>query len=207
MRHTKSSVARYVALAIVLAVGPALALAQDRPSDSIKVHGHWVIEVHNRDGSLASRTEFENALVPSSASPFLANLLARNVSVGFWNVTLAANGGPLQPCSISAPLVGGTVVFPCNITEPNNPYFHPHSLNLAVTAPGGALQLSGSVTAENDAPIQVVSTQFVQCAPTINAAASCPSALDGTFTSRLLSQPIPVAAGQIVQVTVTISFS
>ncbi len=78
MRHTKTSVTRYVALAIVLAVVPALALAQDRPSDSIKVHGHWVIEVHNRDGSLASRTEFENALVPSSASPFLAKLLARN---------------------------------------------------------------------------------------------------------------------------------
>jgi hypothetical protein len=31
------------------------------PQEGIKVHGHWVIEVRNPDGKVATRREFENA--------------------------------------------------------------------------------------------------------------------------------------------------
>jgi len=222
---------------VLAVVAPGLALAQDTPShrpiagaaglepaqaeedspgerqgadrgksgEGIKVHGHWVLEVHNPDGSLVSRTEFENSLTQNTASPFLASLLARNVSIGFWSIVLASNAGT-NPCSVNSPSLG-TLVVPCNIVEPHDPLTFPHSFNLAVTGAPTALQLSGSVTAERDADIQVVSTHFVQCGPTANASTSCPNPATGTFTSRLLAQPVPVAAGQIVQVTVTISFS
>jgi hypothetical protein len=201
MRNTKSVVLAMV-LALVASI-PGMARAQDRPSDSIKVHGHWVIEVHNPDGSLASHTEFENALVQDSASPFLASLLARNVSVGFWSITLGGDG-VMQPCNNPLDPIG-VLPTPCHISEPSAALSN--SQNLGVTVTAAALRFSGSVTTPRGAAIQYVSTEFVQCGPTLNAAASCPDAVSGTFTSRSLAQPVPVAAGQIVQVTVTISFS
>jgi hypothetical protein len=35
---------------------------QGGPQEGIKVHGHWVIEVRNPDGTLSTRREFENGL-------------------------------------------------------------------------------------------------------------------------------------------------
>jgi len=61
-------------LAVVMSA--ALAFGQAKPeqkpekqkaggkNEGIKVHGHWVLEIKNPDGSLASRHEFENSLVP-----------------------------------------------------------------------------------------------------------------------------------------------
>lgn len=51
------------------------------PHEGIKIHGHWSIVIKNPDGSVASRHEFENALV-SSGSDMLAQLLARSTSMG-----------------------------------------------------------------------------------------------------------------------------
>ena len=35
---------------------------QRGPSEGIKVHGHWEMEVRNPDGTLVTRREFENEL-------------------------------------------------------------------------------------------------------------------------------------------------
>ena len=51
---------KWILVAIALAaVIPATALAQ---SEGIKVHGRWVIEVRNPDGSVAQHREFNNSL-------------------------------------------------------------------------------------------------------------------------------------------------
>src|SRR5438034_3470638 len=71
--------------------------------EGIKVHGDWVIEVRNADGSLAERREFQNALL-NPGSNFLDLTLARNMSVGEWAVALI---GAFPPC-------GGIY---CSITE------------------------------------------------------------------------------------------
>src|SRR6266540_6947675 len=44
--------------------------------EGIQVHGDWVIEVRNADGSVAERREFENAL-HSQGQQFLTNVLGR----------------------------------------------------------------------------------------------------------------------------------
>ena len=59
--------------------------------EGISVHGDWVIEVRNPDGSIAERREFENALSGFGAN-FLAKLLDRTASTGAWAVEL------LTPC-------------------------------------------------------------------------------------------------------------
>src|SRR5713226_7169875 len=58
------------------------------PQEGIKVHGHWVLEVRNPDGSLASRSEFENALVPTTGTNLLAALLTRGVSFGWFEIQI-----------------------------------------------------------------------------------------------------------------------
>jgi hypothetical protein len=71
------------------------------PYENIKVHGHWVIEVRNPDGSLAARREFENALVGSGQLP-LSDILSGYAVPAGWVVqiwdptsnTTAIDGGP-----------------------------------------------------------------------------------------------------------------
>lgn len=43
--------------------------ARKGQSEGIKVHGHWVIEVRNPDGSLVNRVEFENSIDPGFSIP------------------------------------------------------------------------------------------------------------------------------------------
>ena len=74
--------------------------------EGIHVHGHWVIEVRNPDGSITARREFENSLQPTGAST-LASLLAGDHVPGAWSVYLNGQGlaggtaeaGPCVPFS------------------------------------------------------------------------------------------------------------
>lgn len=72
--------------------------------EGIKVHGHWVIEVRNPDGSLVKRHEFENALVNSAVLP---KILAHGGSFAQWAVQLIGVGAN-QPCDfITGPIACG----------------------------------------------------------------------------------------------------
>ena len=61
-------------------------------TEGIKVHGHWTIEVRDPDGSLVSRTEFDNAL--SGGTSRLPKVLARVYTIGLWGVKLGDINGP-----------------------------------------------------------------------------------------------------------------
>src|SRR6266508_5833565 len=62
----------------------------DGVGEGIQVHGDWVIEVRNTDGSLAERREFENALT-SQGQILLAGSLAREFHPGVWGIGLRSN--------------------------------------------------------------------------------------------------------------------
>jgi hypothetical protein len=62
-------------------------------NEGIKVHGHWVLQVKNADGTLGERREFNNSLVTTygaykagltepSGSGLLAGILAGDITVG-----------------------------------------------------------------------------------------------------------------------------
>jgi hypothetical protein len=57
--------------------------------EGIQVHGQWVIEVKNPDGTVTARREFENSIQQSGMS-FLASLIAGNNSSG--NLSIMLNG-------------------------------------------------------------------------------------------------------------------
>jgi hypothetical protein len=71
------------------AVQPA-APAKRQPGgthEGFKVHGLWVIEVKNPDGTVTARREFENSIQPTGAA-FLASLMAANNSSAGLSVLL-----------------------------------------------------------------------------------------------------------------------
>ena len=65
-------------------------------SEGIKVHGHWVLQVKNADGTLGERREFNNSLVASggmmTGDQVLASLLSGNASSG--GLAIAFISGP-----------------------------------------------------------------------------------------------------------------
>lgn len=196
---------------------PALAGAQapapgGGPREGITVHGHWEIEVRNPDGTVATRTEFENALVAGSA--VLSQLMQGRLVPGRWTVAISGVCG-----------TGSNVCFlipPGSAATPSGDL----SETLSVIDQGATMQLSGSFAAPFDGSIWSVATTLVgcrgsvppapdQCLPTLGMNSGLTGAFITTstagavvmpFTATTLS-PIVVTAGQIVQVRVTISFS
>ena len=160
-----------------------------RAKGDIQVHGHWVIEVRDPDGTLVTRREFENSYIGGN---MLANFTARRASVGLWAITLEGNAETYA------------------ITEPsetrNVPAGTVQSRNLAVSAPSG-FALSGSFTAPVADTISFVFSWQALCSADVAPATPC---TNGTYSAFTQTGPPPTtsfAQGQIVQVTVTITFS
>ncbi|MGH9139591.1 MAG: hypothetical protein ACRD2I_00465 [Vicinamibacterales bacterium] len=201
-----------VAFATV-AVRPMPLAAQQR--EGIQVRGRWLIEVHDPDGTLVTRLEFDNALAPGGAS-LLAQFLTGS-SPARWTVELGVYGGSTSPCNggtfngflqnscfivdaAAVPLPTGTSAF--------------STLAASLGGPASSqVVLAGSATALVAGQIDYVATRQGSCGR-FTAPASCTAA--GTvlqFTVHDLvngqGQPAPlsIAAGQIITVTVNLSFS
>ena len=184
--------------------GEASEPGKEGPSEGIKVHGHWTIEVRNPDGSLASAHEFQNALVTSTAGgdSLLSGLLSNYYSDPIWTVSLY---GPntTGPCRHDT----ASDMWPCRVTEPRSPFSGgEYSKNLVVDLPvagpgggrpAGTFGLSGSATAVHDGAITQVDTAWYVTARNHF----------GGLTMKALPSPIQVRAGQIIQVKVVVSFS
>jgi hypothetical protein len=168
----------------------------------ITVHGHWVIEVRNPDGSLAQRREFENSLQPNGQLG-IAALLAGNVTGGGLAVVLngnsiqwrfSSNGGAVQwtdlpsssPCTF---FDDGKQPGPCLITSYNNgqqPFIHDFcgvpsasygcSFNLSVAAPTLGSYLEPSSSGYN------VTTYGINGSSTVTLTGSIIAAAAGTLT-------------------------
>jgi hypothetical protein len=171
--------------------------------DSIAVHGHWVLEIWNPDGSLASRHEFENSL-QSGAGSLIGQVLTQARTPGSWIVGidsgpndqfLAQNAG-----TCTALGVGTSFCTPSLTTQvPNN---------------GTGFVLQGSTQqfpASSSGATQSVFTYLETC-PIATAAPTCLSSPTSTGAPTVLitltaPSGVTVATGQIVTVTVTITFS
>ncbi len=178
--------------------------------EGIKVHGHWVIDVRNPDGTLVTHREFENSLVTAGAlfgSALLTDLLGGTRTGGGWEINLATPNASLrifQPNSPSAEI--------CNYAacSPNL------SVVVGTTQNPGTLTFSGSVVVPaSQTSITIVQTDTWACIPTVLPAACATLSLadvnsgnasDFTFTQANLSPAITVTPGQVVQAAVTISF-
>jgi hypothetical protein len=106
--------------------------------EGFKVHGHWVIEVKNPDGTVTARREFENS-VQTSGMAYLASLLAGNNSPGGLSVLLNGQGTSfsLSGANQTAGFVNA-LSFPVSASGPCTPLTYSVTLgNTALSADSG----------------------------------------------------------------------
>jgi hypothetical protein len=192
-----------------------------------KVHGHWVINIRNPDGTLVQHHEFENSLEPS-AQGFLVGLLSGFMVPGDWMIALGAQSGNAacvgndQFCGLvhnfnTEPAQGYCGKYYCTGSTLNYAY------NFGTNFEGPySIVLTGSITANQTGTVGTVYTLLNFCAnggpgggsPNGIATASPASCVTqtspppwyGPFTDANVP-PVSVTDGQLIQVIVTITFS
>jgi hypothetical protein len=161
---------------------------REHPRGGITVHGHWVIEVHEADGALASRQEFENSLLDGDI--FLPAFLRATYVVGIWRVDLM--------CGVDRCLV---------IDEATNTGAGP----LVVERPTPTtVRLRGTVLSTAASAVTEVRSRNFDCLGLDASPLSCRSSSQRglfDFSGTALPAPIPFTAGQFIQFSVTFSFS
>jgi hypothetical protein len=75
--------------------------AHKKGSEGVKVHGHWLLQVKNADGTLGERREFENSLVTdedtTSGDQMLAGLLGGDITPGDPGIAFVSYGSSATP--------------------------------------------------------------------------------------------------------------
>jgi hypothetical protein len=196
--------------AVTAGVPPAIPQTANGSHVGVTVHGHWIIDVKNPDGTLASHAEFENALCPTTGGgisnggvaggdALIASLLGGFVVVGGWQIQL---GNPVVPSGPAPGPACGNGVVPSllYVLEQNNdgqslsgncqsavgcfPGLNPPQL----TSSANVLTLSGQFTVPTGASstkITAVGTSVSACLLALgNTAASC-LAIPGNTLSQL----------------------
>ena len=186
-------------------------------STGIQIHGNWTIDVKEPNGTLVSHLEFENALTEFGHQSLLL-ILGRDASVGLWEVDLLGPSGGNGPClSPTSPEL-------CVLYEPTGATRSYAYNNLAVTVifaetdcctpegdifviTPGVLELSGTATAQQDGEIVSVLTIIQACGPSIAPSSNCDSGGVRALTRTDLPENVVFVDGQLIEVTVRISFS
>jgi len=202
-------------------------VSKDGSHQGVKLHGHWVIDVRNPDGTLTGHRDFENAL-ESSAQGFLIGLMSGYMVPGDYMIVLGAQSGngpcvaTYQFCGIARSLSTYPALGYCA-----NYYCTGGSLSYTYnfgTSFGGpfSLVLSGSITSNQTGTVGIVYSLLNLCANNASGGAN-PSTVETSSPSSCITQtspatwygplsdanitPVSVTSGQIIQVTVTITFS
>jgi hypothetical protein len=192
-------------------------------NEGIKVHGHWTIVVKNRDGKIASRTQFENSFVGAET---LVGLLSGNQTSGPWMIAIAGSPSPCSSgangCYIAPPQTASDPQFFLCVTSLAPPFPTPQPFCYATLTETLNLEnfsLSGQAYVDTTTSITSVGTYLNTCpggygSTVINPSTVSPSTCASSggvsglpFTAHTLASPgIAVVSGQTVQATVQISF-
>ena len=201
---------------------PASAINQ-----GLKMHGHWIIDIKNPDGTLAQHHEFENS-IQYDGQNYLVGLMSGYGAAGPWEIYFSSVGAVAgtSPCN-SAQYPYCAIVY-STASQPgsficNGLYTCSTGLTITPTfGVGPTLTLAGSIAATQAGSIGFVGTGMNACGGTAGSngyptaiSTITPSAcytsttasFSGTATSTTLASPISVAQGQIIQVKVVLSFS
>lgn len=192
-------------LALVLASCGGTTPQASGPTEGIQVHGDWVIDIYNEDGTLDEHVEFSNALSIQGAET-IVNVLTRTRTAARWMIKVREDFNTDDLCP-SDGFVG------CNEIVPTPELVDTNNTNYPDT-----IRLNASTTIEVGGDIYRVYTTLEDCAPT-TAPSSCTSVGGIPFTAKDVTTldwdgdgtpddgPIPVSPGQIVTTQVEISFT
>jgi hypothetical protein len=178
---------------------PELALDQEAqqtggPEEGIEVHGHWVLEVRDPDGSRVVRREFENDLDPHGGR-YIGDVLRGAGSIESLGIILYGVEGN-DPCTRSSS--GDPTA--CYLVEPSFSHSIENFFPTLTTAQAdNGLRLSGTMTATKDTQIAAVQWTIFYVPDG--------GTMENRVTTHATFSPVPVLEGQSVLVTVTIAFS
>jgi hypothetical protein len=198
---THSVVNLFVPLLLLLGVRPGLALPnsanggdsaapakvssaqvpdqkESTGKNGLKIHGHWVIEVRHKDGTVAERREFENSYIGNGFMGFLLGGTEVDVDTGilFYSANNGTgsfcNGASGNECAIFASLTAGhgavdNQVFSHCPTIATGPSCFT-GLTSTLTTSNGAYNswvLSANITAQGSGTFDTVGTSVGDCFP------------------------------------------
>jgi hypothetical protein len=197
MIRLKFSELRLFCLLCATLLLPANALAQGA-KEALTLHGNWVIEVRDADGTLRERRAFENAI--TSGALVLSELASRGAVLNYWWIVAASSATVPHRGPCVADFLG------CYIRESADPQQPVHTKNLVVTrvgptvsnptAPNG-VNLQGSFVVGVDSDIAFVDSNVQMIIQLKN--------VNSSFSHKTLATPIVVKKTQTVSVSVTIS--
>jgi hypothetical protein len=208
-------------------VGSAPQQASTTPSsgnqEGVKLHGHWIIDVRNPDGTLAEHRDFENTAT-GYGQELLAALMSGYAVPSDYAIFLSTTG--TAPCAAPQGYQGCGIVrslttLPASALCQYYTCFtgETYSANLIDSSgTGSTFTLQGNFTATQGGTITGVSTLYGTCPANLSTAtalatvtpAACSTTTGSggyrTGTTATVST-VTVVTSQIVQVTVTFSFS
>jgi hypothetical protein len=197
----------------------------DGQHQGLQVHGHWIIDVKNPDGTVAQHRDFENQLQTPGAA-YLIGLMAGYIVPNDYAVFLSSSttqgpctipSGGQVGCVLVHSLTTAPAVFLCQNTFCASGLTYNYSLTYATSS---SFTMAGSFTASRAGNIDYVGTWAGGCPSDPRSATSLSnitpvtcSTTPGTANSGAVSltaaniTPVSVVASQIVQVTVVITIS
>jgi hypothetical protein len=209
---------------------PLSVLASDGSlQQGLKVHGHWVINVRNPDGTLVQHREFDNS-IENSAQGFMVGLLSGYMIPGDWMIVLGAqsgagpcNGPTYQFCGFvhnlnTYPALGYCGVYYCT----GSTLSYTYNFGTGFAGPF-SIVLNGTITSNQTGTVGTVFTLISECANIGYSSTTNPSSIEtsspatcvtqttpqpwyGPFTDTNIT-PVAITSGQLIQVIVTITFS
>jgi hypothetical protein len=185
----------------------AKAKPESGQQEGIKVHGNWTIVIRNPDGSVSSRHQFKNALVPSLGGQMLLRVLRHDSGIGEWSIAIQGTPAPCDSTTLGRP---ANCIFTQTPGTDTN-VFPTLTLTIPQTGPDAfKLVLTASAKAAHASQLTAVSTFIQECPANVAPANFCSGNPFGvqTFTFQAIgTQNITVLANQTIDVTVVISFS
>lgn len=208
--------------------GPA---APQKPGhEGITVHGHWVMDVHDKDGKLVEHRDFYNSLYDNGGGILLRLLDGTAVAEKFGiflnsnvNLTYAIVQSGSYAASSTANICTNAGSYVCSVTGSQKLVIVGNQSGI----PTG-LVVSGQLTADRAVTFSRVISYNTMChnGPLDNVASTAnqnpigtspsdcsagnfttPIAYGGGFFTGTDITPLSLAQGQVLSVTVTISFS
>lgn len=189
-------------------------------TEGIKVHGHWILDLKDKDGKVLEHRDFHNALNVSGGDT-LAKLIS-GLAVGS-ALQIQAGGFIIYRGDIANHAIPSCNANPPNAAcVPNLTVSYTH-FDIPNNVPSSFVTLNGSITPTTAVTVSSVATSAMICeasqipvpstlvteSPARCAANDLDSGLrtdDYPFTGTSIT-PINVAAGQTLAITVIISFS
>jgi hypothetical protein len=209
--------------------GQEVALASDGSlHQGLTVHGHWVINIRNPDGTLAQHHEFENSIAPTGQG-LLVGLLSGYLVPGDWMVALGPQSGngacnaTVQYCGLVHDAATWPAVAYCGQYDCTGSTLS-YAYNFG-TGFGGpfSIVLSGSITANQTGTIGFVRTILNTCANIAYSTTANPGSVETSSPATCVTQttvqpwnfpftmanitPISVTSGQQIEAIVTLTFS